>query len=157
MRIVIKWIKGNPYLYEQHSFRDTSGKVKSPTRYIGRVTVPFMYYLGVLLNNITEPNAFSLDAYYDEEEAQRRDIERSQQERDRLAEVVDPTSYDAPADPEAGGDDLRPAPAASPEQIAPAPAPSTEDSELDAPAPDDASPPEPGQPDAPDHEAAEGT
>jgi hypothetical protein len=119
---------GRQYLYEE--IRGSHGYQKSTS--LGRIGSGFFFWLGVLISNVTEPNAFSLDTYYDEQEAQRRDFERSQQERDRLAEVVDPTSY-GPAASEDPVEGLRQAPVASPEVTTLAPAPSTEDSELDEP------------------------
>lgn len=86
----IKTIDTRQYLYEET--RGSGGYQKSKS--LGRIGFGFWYCLGVLLNNLMEPNAFSLEQYYAEEDAARRDIEQREAEKARLAEVIDPTTYD---------------------------------------------------------------
>jgi hypothetical protein len=95
MFLRVKTIQHRQYLYEEE--RGSSGYQKSHS--LGRIGWGFWYFLGVLIENLTEPNAFSLDEYHAQQQAAERDFREKEAEAQRLVEVVNPATYDAPSAP----------------------------------------------------------
>lgn len=85
---------GAQYLYEE--IRGAGGYQKSTS--LGRIGFGFWWALGVLLDNLSEPWAVGeVEALHQADERDLRETEAAEQ---RLEDVVNPATYDAPAAPE---------------------------------------------------------